>query len=172
MDKVILGAELSANSLLINNAYSFTGRYISDPNILYILRYSLQAYSQEALRLKLGFVEQQWLGYLTGGATTTYIKYTPSYMDDNAQAGSGLPGAYGKNALHKIQLGWTVGGGVEYALNNTWSVKADYTYSNFGSVHSNYPIIPTPTLSEFSAAMNAKANLIIHSLSLGLIYRF
>lgn len=32
------------------------------------------------------------------------------------------------------QAGWTVGGGVEYAVSDHWSVKAEYLYLDFGSV--------------------------------------
>jgi outer membrane immunogenic protein len=28
--------------------------------------------------------------------------------------------------------GWTVGGGIEYAVTDNWSVRAEYRYSNFG----------------------------------------
>lgn len=30
-------------------------------------------------------------------------------------------------------MGWTVGGGIEWAVWNNWSVKADYNYYDFGT---------------------------------------
>ena len=30
--------------------------------------------------------------------------------------------------------GWTAGGGLEWLINNQWSVKGEYLYDNFGSV--------------------------------------
>ena len=32
----------------------------------------------------------------------------------------------------KTRSGWTVGGGLEYAITNNWSVRAEYRYSDFG----------------------------------------
>ena len=29
-------------------------------------------------------------------------------------------------------VGWTAGGGVEYAIDNNWSVRAEYRYTDFG----------------------------------------
>ena len=31
------------------------------------------------------------------------------------------------------RVGWTVGGGVEYALTNNWTIKGEYLYANLGS---------------------------------------
>lgn len=169
---IVVGAEASINSLSISKTYSVSETFITDPNILYVLRQSLKTNWQETLRLKLGLTQQRWLVYLTGGAAMTNLKYTSAYSDDNSQPGLGLPGAYGTGTTSKIQLGWTGGAGGEYELNNAWSVKLEYLYSNFGDVQTYYPITPTPTLSEFSSSMKGKANLTTQSLLLGLAYRF
>ena len=34
------------------------------------------------------------------------------------------------------RVGWTVGGGLEYALTNNWLIRAEYRYSQFG--HSSF----------------------------------
>ena len=33
------------------------------------------------------------------------------------------------------RAGWTVGGGAEFALNQHWSIKAEYLYVNLGNSH-------------------------------------
>ena len=33
-------------------------------------------------------------------------------------------------------MGWTVGGGLEYAVTNNWSVRAEYRYTDFGTTNS------------------------------------
>ena len=30
------------------------------------------------------------------------------------------------------QVGWTVGGGIDYALDNNWSLSAEYRYTDYG----------------------------------------
>jgi outer membrane immunogenic protein len=34
-------------------------------------------------------------------------------------------------------VGWTVGGGIDYAVTNNWSVFAEYRYTNWGSINEN-----------------------------------
>jgi len=33
------------------------------------------------------------------------------------------------------RTGWTVGGGIEYALTNNWSIRAEYRFSDFGTIN-------------------------------------
>ena len=35
------------------------------------------------------------------------------------------------------QVGWTAGAGLEYALTDNWSVRAEYDYLGFGSKQLN-----------------------------------
>jgi outer membrane immunogenic protein len=42
-------------------------------------------------------------------------------------------------------VGWTVGGGAEWALNRHWSLRAEYLYLDFGKVTVNAPVnLPGP----------------------------
>jgi outer membrane immunogenic protein len=116
--------------------------------------------------------ENRWLAYLTGGVAMAPIKYTSLYSDDNIQPGFDLPGALGVGQTSKTKYGWTLGAGGEYALNDTWSLDIKYLYSSFGTIRTSYLIVPTPTLSEFSSAMNGTADLSAHSVLAGLNYRF
>ena len=33
------------------------------------------------------------------------------------------------------RVGWTVGGGVEYALTNNWTIRGEYLYADLGSAN-------------------------------------
>ena len=35
------------------------------------------------------------------------------------------------------RAGWTIGGGLEFAVTNNWSVRAEYRYSDFGTFNNN-----------------------------------
>lgn len=83
-----------------------------------------------------------------------------------------MPGAYGSGTTSKIKLGWTIGAGGEYALNKPLAIKLEYLYSYFGSLGTNYVIIPTTTLSEFSSSFNSNAKLTTQRFVLGLVYNF
>jgi len=36
------------------------------------------------------------------------------------------------------QVGWTVGGGIEYSINPDWSAKIEYLYADFGKERYNH----------------------------------
>jgi outer membrane immunogenic protein len=39
------------------------------------------------------------------------------------------------DTFNTSRVGWTVGGGVEYALTNHWSVRVEYRYTDFGHIN-------------------------------------
>jgi outer membrane immunogenic protein len=83
---------------------------------------------QGSIRLRAGISFDRVLLYATGGAafagiTTVYTTGVPFFITESDS---------------KTRSGWTVGGGLEYALTNTCSIRAEYRYSDFG--HSvDYP---------------------------------
>src|SRR6266852_4208451 len=52
------------------------------------------------------------------------------------------------------RVGWTVGTGIEWAIWNNWSIKAEYDYLDFGNktVAINGTILPAPTFRRRSAS--------------------
>ncbi len=76
---------------------------------------------------RLGYAVDRTLLYVKGGAAFTQISAS---MNDNctvAPCGTGTLNATGSGPT----LGWTVGGGIEYAMGTNWSLKAEYLYLNF-----------------------------------------
>jgi outer membrane immunogenic protein len=70
---------------------------------------------------RVGVTFDRVLFYVQGGGTLANFHYS-YYAPASAAAPTDLLG------------GWTVGGGVEYAIDPNWSVFADYRYSDYGSV--------------------------------------
>jgi outer membrane immunogenic protein len=77
-------------------------------------------------RGRLGFEIGPWLLYGTGGLAMAKIDTSYSDIFPN-----GFVGHIGSDS--RTRVGWTAGGGVEYALAGNWSVKAEYLYLDFGS---------------------------------------
>jgi len=103
------------------------------------------------LRPRVGLAFDRFLPYVTGGLAVTDVKYSSSLTDF-----SGF-GASNSNSVNSTKAGWALGGGVEYAVTPTWSVKAEYLYMDFGSVSmtdvSGYG-------ARFSQSASLKANIV------------
>jgi outer membrane immunogenic protein len=72
-----------------------------------------------SIRGRIGFAVDRVLFYATGGAAFASIK--DNYI--------GITSASVSNG----RVGWTVGGGAEYAVTNNWSVRAEYRYTDYGN---------------------------------------
>jgi outer membrane immunogenic protein len=53
--------------------------------------------------------------------------------------------AYSGSAA-QTKTGWTLGGGAEWALNRSWSVKAEYLYYDLGTINVTGLPPPPPVL--------------------------
>lgn len=90
-------------------------------------------------RGRLGFtVNPTMLVYATGGLAVTDLKYIHSYAEGTTV---GSPHGTELSTASKTKAGFVIGGGLEYALMNHWSVKAEYLYVNFGNVTSTGRIV-------------------------------
>ncbi len=77
---------------------------------------------QGSIRGRLGVAFDRALFYATGGAAFGNLQNT--YVN-------GLTG--GLDSISRTRVGYTVGGGVEYAFSNNLSVRVEYRYTDFGS---------------------------------------
>jgi outer membrane immunogenic protein len=90
---------------------------------------------------RIGYaVVPQALLYAKGGMAWVHNRYTDVDTSATGFAGS----------LDATQLGWTVGGGVEYSFLPNWSLFAEYAYYDFGNFNAtlNYGGGPPYTYNE------------------------
>ena len=80
--------------------------------------YSTNENIDGSIRGRLGVAWDRALLYATGGA-----------------AFAGITNDYLGTSLSHTRVGWTIGGGVEYALDNNWSVRAEYRYTDYGTYY-------------------------------------
>jgi outer membrane immunogenic protein len=78
------------------------------------------------LRARGGLAFDRLLLYVTGGAAFSNWSIGHSYSD---QAGATPTNV----STSTTRSGWTVGGGLEYAITNNWTVRGQYLYANFGT---------------------------------------
>jgi outer membrane immunogenic protein len=87
---------------------------------------------QGSIRGRLGYAWDRVLFYATGGVAFAGVDntYTASIIAPVS--------LFLNEKISQTRVGWTVGGGLEYAVTNNWSVRAEYRYSDFGPSW-NYP---------------------------------
>jgi outer membrane immunogenic protein len=86
--------------------------------------------------------------YATGGLAYGNVDYSAQTNFDDGTTYS--------NKFSETNLGWTVGGGFEWALNHHWSVKAEYLYYDLGDQNRTNPQLfdGVPTGSGFAVRNN------------------
>lgn len=120
------------------------------------------------LRLRLGYAAGQSLIYATAGPAFSNI--SASRFIDWAADGCG-GGEFSLNRCHAgggdITAGWTIGGGLEHAISERWTAKAEYLYADFGEAKFT-------TVSTMFANQNIKhsVDLNMHIGRLGVNYKF
>lgn len=108
------------------------------------------------VRGRLGYAQDGWLLYVTGG-------YAYARLTTDASASAG--GLAASLSQQDFRNGWTVGGGVEVALTSRWSLKTEYLYMDFGSKTTTWTATGLPPLSD-STRLN------VNLVRTGVNYRF
>jgi outer membrane immunogenic protein len=73
-------------------------------------------------RGRAGYAFDRFMPYVTGGAAFGDIK-------------ASTPGFAG---VSQTNTGWTAGGGVEFALTNNWTAKAEYLHVDLGNMNCGF----------------------------------
>jgi outer membrane immunogenic protein len=84
--------------------------------------FSVREDVESTLRARAGYAWDRVLVYGTGGlAIADFINHYQSPL--------------GLDSDPHTRFGWTAGGGVEFAVDNNWSVRGEYRYTTFGSTN-------------------------------------
>lgn len=159
---VLVGIEASANTLFLNDERSVSELYQTAPTKRFILKQSVTADWMATLRPRLGWVEDNWLGYVTGGVAVTQLKLDTLFTD-NAFSG------FSQSSDTQIVTGWSLGFGGEYALDANWSLRGEYLYTRFGQMKSSSE---TTSTNNSGGSLDHTAELQTHGVMMGLTYRF
>jgi len=95
------------------------------------VNYSAREDFDGSIRGRVGVAWDRALIYGTGGVAFANFK--------NDYNGFGF-----NDSVNTGRVGWTVGGGVEYALDNNWSIRAEYRYTDFGHFNEFSPDVVGP----------------------------
>jgi len=109
------------------------------------------------VRGRIGYAWDRLLMYATGGLAYGDVKVSGTVNDAGSAIFFDIPGTYSATSpisASKVNVGWTLGGGIEDALSNNWSWKAEYLFVDLGSLNFSGPG-PFPTDPE-PVAVHAK----------------
>lgn len=109
---------------------------------------------QGSVRGRLGVAVDRALFYATGGAAFGDLRN--NYFNNV----NGLTDSYSHT-----RVGYTVGGGVEYAFTNNWSARVEYRYTDFGSFNDTLG-------NSTGGAVNVRHRETDNRVQAGISYRF
>lgn len=114
-------------------------------------------------RGRLGYAFNRWLVYGTGGLAYGHIIAPRTFSGANLL---GPAYAFGTSQNNPFLAGWTVGGGVQFALTSNISVKAEYLYvklqHDYPTYATNVALYPVPICNMSG----------LHSIRAGVSYGF
>lgn len=142
---------LSASKAVSYRQNSCTGTYTTAPySVTYPSEYcNVNAkYSSSSdlygdLTGRIGYSVDRTLFYAKGGIALLDAEFKANYAGGNCTFDYNCGGNHDVystfNFSHSdTMVGWTAGAGAEYALNPSWSLKAEYQHFDFGSMAYNY----------------------------------
>ena len=114
---------------------------------------------QGSIRGRLGVAFDRVLIYATGGVAFGGFNTNVALSDPN-------DGIFVNGSRSNTRVGWTVGGGIQYAVTNNWSVRAEYRYTDFGSINNGLTALPA------TAFFNGGRQLQQNQVQVGFDYKF
>jgi outer membrane immunogenic protein len=131
-------------------------------------------------RARVGWAQNSWLWYATGGVAWSKINSTLTIgTEPGTAADSNIPGGAAAASYSTTKTGWTVGGGVEtrlgwLSLGGNWSAKLEYLYVDLGSVTGSLvaPYNSTAGCPACADVLTSSNSIHEHIIRVGLNYKF
>ncbi|SFK10043.1 outer membrane protein [Methylocapsa palsarum] len=120
-----------------------------------------------SIRGRLGYAWDRVLVYATGGVAFAGFNGNACSNFNTIDTGEFFGGCASNSGT---RVGWTVGGGLEYAVTNNWSVRAEYRYSDFGHATQYANSWDFPTLGALGAYVNR--HFTENRVQVGFSYKF
>lgn len=163
LSSLVLGVEGDIAWLDTKQSASSTAGYPCCAPSTYTLRQSANINRVGTLRARVGITAApNVLVFATGGLSYADVSFGRWFGD------TATPVPVQRAAFSTTRTGWNAGGGIEYALSNSWSVKAEYLFHNLGSVRKS----ASATIANTTLGLSGSANLDLQTVRVGANYRF
>jgi outer membrane immunogenic protein len=112
---------------------------------------------------RIGYAFGSWLPYVTGGLAVGDLDFGQRLHNVSPNGPYHTSGE-----VNESHAGWMLGGGLQYAVDNHWTVRAQYEYVDLGSV--SFQAAGSTGFTGFSS--HNEASLDEHNASVAIIYGF
>jgi outer membrane immunogenic protein len=124
-------------------------------------------------RGRAGFAVNQALFYVTGGAAVAEFGGSTTTLVNGPGIAIPAAGTYvATNGGSTTRWGWTVGGGIEWAFNQNWSVAGEYRHTDFGNRGTNFDIPSGLAAAPIFFTGTSSSRLTVDQATARLNYRF
>ncbi|MGA7326397.1 MAG: outer membrane protein [Rhodomicrobium sp.] len=170
INSLVLGVEADISGSGLSGKGSYETKVFYAPNGSYFKNFDADVDYFGTVRGRIGYSFGNFLPYVTGG-----LAYGHAHLKNNVYD---VHFAYTKDTgdADATQVGWTAGAGVEYALGNHWSIKAEWLYIDLGQ--QDYRITGTDNSVPYGGGIGPftsdsfKADLTFNTFKAGLNYKF
>lgn len=117
------------------------------------------------VRARFGYSWDRVLTYATGGLAYGRVNYAGD-VNFNVTGGQASPVAFSDT-----EVGWTIGGGIEWAVAGNWTIKGEYLYVSLGDGASGHACFPITGCANAGTAYNWN-DTDFHVARFGINYKF
>ncbi|MFV0389439.1 MAG: outer membrane protein [Pyrinomonadaceae bacterium] len=132
--KFVAGVEADFNSARQNQTVSGSDIYTNiNPGYPLQITQTIKTDWLMTIRPRAGVAVGRALIYGTGGLAVTNVNYQMNFEDfpPNPPVGYIASKGTASNTIKETKAGWTAGAGAEFKINDNWSVKGEYLYTEF-----------------------------------------
>ena len=119
-----------------------------------------------SLRGRIGYAYERFLPYLHGGVAWSRNEHMLGCESPSPFSSCAAPGFERQES--DTVTGYVLGAGLEYAIDQRWSIKGEYAYTNYGK---NKLVLVDPNFPD-NPVNNRNFETKNHTLKLGVNYRF
>ncbi len=140
IDRYVVGFEAGVDA---TNETKTNGTPVPDPSGLTsggVMTANVKSQIQGTVRARAGYAFGRLLPFASAGG----VIGTFTVQSDLAGQDPAGPYYAANTGQTMVRLGWTVGGGIEYAVNKNWFARAEYRYADFGNITEAPTKVSTP----------------------------
>lgn len=183
--KFVAGVEADFNSAHQNKTVSGRDNYTNvSPQYPFQVTQTIKTDWLMTVRPRAGVAVGRALIYGTGGLAVTNVNYQMNFEDFPANPPVGFISSKGtaSTSVKETKAGWTAGAGAEFKINDSWSFKGEYLYTQFNAdgtannflvatINSSGGVSGTPQ-SVTGQIFTSDVKLKSHHFRFGINYRF